>query len=79
MGKLGTGAYSGRGGYYGRPPPLDFQNLKRKSTVTHHSTMAVTGEGLLGGHCPPPPTKIIGKKFVLNLINRMYPLFKLFE
>ena len=25
------------GAVRGAPPPLDFQNLKRKSTVTHHS------------------------------------------
>ena len=30
-----TGAYSG--GRLGAPPPLDFQNLKRKSLVTHRS------------------------------------------
>ena len=31
-----TGAYSG-GERLGARPPLDFQNLKRKSTVAHHS------------------------------------------
>ena len=25
------------GGRLGEPPPLDFQSLKRKGTVTHHS------------------------------------------
>ena len=32
-----TGAYSGGERLGACPPPLDFQNLKRKSTVAHHS------------------------------------------
>ena len=76
-----SGAYSGRGGRLGAPP-LDFKNLKRKSTVTHPAIEKETKRKNVkekeeiyrfwsyDGQRTPPPSSL--------LAISVYPLFSLF-